>query len=325
LSEFKHGYAAVIGTGGDLPVTLKDAQAVASMLCDPNRCAYPSSQVQLLLGKTANRDVILETLDKLVTQTQTDADATVIVYFSGHGIEIPDYFLVPYGFSLTNLESTAISGHEFTEKLNKIQARKFVLVLDCCHAGAMANTKGDVYIKSPVPPGLTNMLSQGSGRVMIASSRKDEKSWTGNPYSVFTTALLQGLAGYGASEYDGYARILDVTLWLGRMVPNRTNDKQHPIIKVSNLENNFIIAYYGGGEKDIKELDWTSSGYNTPPPNPETRHWRRLLDEYQHNLRIIEEGMARFVEFSAVPLQYRKEKQNLEAKIAELERKLRMR
>ena len=84
-------------------------------------------------------------------------------------------------------------------------------------------------------------------------------SWTGRPYSVFTAALLEGLAGYGAFEQDGYARVLDLTLWTGRKVPERTSDKQHPIVKVSNLADNFAVAWYTGGAKTPQPLEWMAA------------------------------------------------------------------
>ncbi len=42
---FTPGYAVVIGVGADLPVTVEDAAAVADLLRDPSRCAYPAEQV----------------------------------------------------------------------------------------------------------------------------------------------------------------------------------------------------------------------------------------------------------------------------------------
>ena len=107
-------------------------------------------------------------------------------------------------------------------------------------AGGQAEAKGAV--KSPLPAAAIDELRSGSGRVVLASSRRDEVSWTGNPYSVFTAALLEGLAGYGAFEQDGYARVLDLALWAGRKVRERTVDRQHPIIKVSNLADDSALA-----------------------------------------------------------------------------------
>ena len=229
MSEpFTHGHALVIGMGADLPITVQDAQTVADLLRYPTYCAYPPAQVQLLTEAGARRDAILQAFDHLAAQAQSDPDATAIVYFSGHDVETPDYYFLPNGYNVADLPGTAVSGAEFTAKLRAIQARKLLILLDCCHAGGIGEAKDPglaALPKSPAPPGLFDALKAGSGRVIIASSRKDEKSYTDAPYSIFTDELLKALAGYGAFEKDGYARVLDTAMWLGRKVPARTGDK----------------------------------------------------------------------------------------------------
>jgi len=48
--------------------------------------------------------------------------------------------------------------------------------------------------------------------------------------------------------------VLDLALWAGRKVPERTADRQHPIIKVSNLADNFALAWYAGGTKTPPDI-----------------------------------------------------------------------
>ena len=95
---FSPGHAVAIGVGADLPVTLDDAAGVARSLHDSNRCAYPSDQVRLLTGEDAYRDAVLSALDWLAVAAVPDA--TALFYFSGHGVETPDYYLMPYGYDL---------------------------------------------------------------------------------------------------------------------------------------------------------------------------------------------------------------------------------
>jgi len=327
MSEaFSHGYAAVVGVGADLPVTVQDATAVADLLRDPTRCAYPSGQVRLLTNEQARCEPVLVALDWLAGRAQADPDATAVVYFSGHGLETPGHYLLPFGYDLARLDDTAISGATFTEKLRAVEARKLLVLLDCCHAGGIGEAKGvkAPFAKSPLPPSTLDALGQGSGRVIIASSRRDEVSLVGKPYSAFTAALLEALAGYGAFEQDGYARVLDTALWVGRKVPHRTNERQHPIVKVSNLEDNFALAYYAAGEKQPRRLGWAASVPTVTPGLDATQAatWQRMMANYRENLLLIEERMSEYVEFTGVPLQLIKDKRQTEAKIAELEQKL---
>jgi uncharacterized caspase-like protein len=317
MSEvFAHGYAGVFGVGADLPITANDAQGVANILRDPTRCAYPADQVQLLIGEDAHRDEVLAALDWLAIRTQDDRDATVIVFFSGHGIELGNYYLLPFGWDLDDLPNTAIASGECNERLRRIQSRKLVVILDCCHAGGMAEAKGLPLVKSPVPLRLFDALRSGSGRVVIASSRKDEVSYAGHPYSVFTGALLEALAGYGAFENDGYARVLDAALWVGCRVPERTDEQQHPIIKVSTLEDNFALAYYAGGANEPRPLRWTATVL------AQRKAWKRALRDCRDKLLLIEERMSEYVEFAATPLPLIREKWRTEKLISELEERL---
>jgi hypothetical protein len=325
---FVQGYAVVVGVGADLPVTVDDATSVADQLRDPSRCAYPADQVRLLTGEHAHREAVLSALDWLASAA--GSDATVLVYFSGHGLETPDYYLMPHGYDLADLPGTAVPGAVFTERLRAIKARKLLVLLDCCHAGGQAEAKGLPGVKSPLPPSVAAELERGSGRVVIASSRKDEQSWAlrGQPYSVFTAALLEGLAGYGAFERDGYARVLDLAMYVGRMVPDRTGGEQHPILKVANLADNFALAYYAAGDKQPKALDWTPASVPTVSAGLEAEQiatWRRMLANRCEALMLMEERMSEFVEYHEIPLQLVRSKRRTEEQIADLERKLGLR
>jgi hypothetical protein len=325
---FTQGHAVVVGVGADLAVTVEDATAVADLLRDPGRCAYPPDQVQLLTGAQATAANILAALDTLARATRaTSPESTALVYFSGHGLETPAYYLMPHGYDLSDLPGTAIPGAVFSERLRAIEAKKLLVLLDCCHAGGQAEAKGLPGVKSPLPPSIKDELERGSGRVVLASSRKDEQSWTGKPYSVFTAALLEGLAGYGAFERDSYARVLDVAMYVGRMVPERTKDKQHPIVKVSNLEDNFALAYYAAGEKEPKSLDWASAvpATSTGLEGAQAASWRRMLANRRRALMLIEERMHEYIVYQEIPLQLIDNKRRTEEQISDLERKLGLR
>ena len=321
-AEFAQGYALVIGVGRDLPTTVDDAKAVTGVLTDPTRCAYPPEQVRLLTGPQATQVHIVDSLRWIVAQA--DTEDTVIIYFSGHGLEDPLSGLVPYDVDLTNLSGSIIHSAEFNSYLRQIRAHKLLIILDCCHAGGQAEAKALATPQFTLPSPVLDELSRSSGRVVLASSRKDEKSWTARPYSIFTTAFLEGLAGYGAGEQDGFARVLDIALWVGRKVPERSKERQHPLIKVHNLQDNFAVAWYAAGETSPKSLPWTEAPIMPvwAAGNVQQQSWQRQLANYRENLLLIEERMSEYVEFTAIPLQLERSRRTVEAKIQELEAKL---
>lgn len=259
---FAHGYALLIGVGADLAVTVQDATALHNLLINPLCAGYPPSQVALLTETDAHREQILAAFDRLTRQVENDPDATVIIYFSGHGGKFhlpgqsPEYCLVPYGYDPGRRHETALSDQEFTARIEAIKARKLVVFLDCCHAGGVPALKDAnvTFEKSPVPPHLLNTLQAGSGRIVVASSRENEYSYTGTPYSVFTACLIEALGGKAAIKKDGLARILDILTYLFDQVPQRTSEKQHPFVnKILNLDDNFSLCYYAGGDKGSPE------------------------------------------------------------------------
>jgi Caspase domain len=270
MSQFTHGHALIIGMGADLPNTVQDAAGLAQILQDAERCAYPPEQVTLLAGEQATRLAILSALDAL--SHLSDPQATVVVYFSGHGYRVSAslgefYYLMPFGYDTERLFDTAIRGDEFTSRLRLIPAQKLLVLLDCCHAGGLAKPEpaGMKLAKSPLPPEAASLLAEGRGRVLIASSQQDEVSFAGRPYSAFTLALIEALCGVGAAVQDGFVRVTDLAMHAREVVPGRTGSRQHPILNFEQADN-FPLAYYAAGGVQAKGLPFTEPPAIEPEP-----------------------------------------------------------
>ena len=236
------------------PTVLKDARDIHSLLVDPQHCAYPPQNVQLLLDAQATQMAIRQALADLAGQG--NPDATVLIYLSSHGgrIESGPYageYLLPVDATYTSAQSlaeTAISGAEFTAALRSIPACKLVVIFDCCHAGGIGQPKEAIApeLKS-LPESYYDTLKSGRGRVILASSRSTESSWIlpGASNSLFTQHLLAGLRG-GAPGPGGVIRIFDLFHYLQpRVTADQPN--QHPIFK-AEVEDNFPVALYLGGK-----------------------------------------------------------------------------
>jgi len=290
VATFKQGHALVVGVGADLPNTVDDAVGLAELLKDPARGAYPPAQVHLLTGEKATREAILGALDSLAA---TGPQATIVVYFSGHGYHATSptgesYYLMPHGYDLERLYQTAISGAELTARLRALSAQKLLVLLDCCHAGGVGESKapGLALAKSALPPEVHSLLAEGQGRVLIASSQEDELSYAGRPYSAFTLALIEALCGTGVARHDGYVRVADLALHAREVVPGRTHGRQHPILHFEHADN-FVLAYYAGGEPAPKGLPFAG----TPEIEPEPGAWMGAVTTAQtiagdHNVQL---------------------------------------
>ncbi|WZO96070.1 caspase family protein [Isosphaeraceae bacterium EP7] len=273
------GHAVIIGVGDDLPVTIGDAKAVANLLMDSRRCGYPAGQVRVLVGGAVSatdrptRENILAALDDLAERCCRDEESIAIVYYSGHGgkrADVGQYYLLPEGFDPDDFARTAITDAEFCEKIRRIPAKGVLVLLDCCHAGGISSvgqaskgsTRDSSFVDGPFLPDYSE-LGGMNGRAFISSCGRDQKSWFGKHYSVFTEALLEALAGYGCRQRDGRAYFLDVLHWISQSVPKRARGDQIPILDTSQLTINFPLAFYAGGELLPKGLDWAG-----PVPQP---------------------------------------------------------
>jgi hypothetical protein len=252
-------HALLIGVGADLPNTVQDATGLADLLKDASRCAFDTANVITLTDQAADRVGILAELHQLASRATEDA--TVVVYFSGHGyIAKSDfgesYWLMPHDYQVNNLRKTAISGKEFVDKLASIKAARLLLLLDCCHAQGIGEAKvpGVRFIKSPLPPEVEGAFKQGKGRIVIASSQAGEMSFTGTPYSLFTRAIIEALSGaHITGEGDGFVRAIDLGMYASRKVAAWSKDRQHPTADFAQADN-FVVSYYGAGAKSPRPI-----------------------------------------------------------------------
>ena len=272
MPNFTQGYALVVGIANytavrPLPETvLKDARDVAALLKQPERAGYLPDHVKLILDKDASKQAILDGLQWLASCA--GADATAVVYYSGHGGRKEDgsdagNYLIPVDTRLDALKATAISSDELTSALRAIHSGRLIVLLDACHSGGTGDAKDigplaleaapqALVLKGGIDQAIYDQLSQGAGRAIFASSRTSEVSYVlpNATNSLFTQTLLEALSGKARQRGDGLLRLFDVVEYVWEEVPKRYA-QQHPIFKAQDLDANFPIALFLGGQKSI--------------------------------------------------------------------------
>jgi hypothetical protein len=250
-AAFSSGYALLVGTGGDLPVTARDAEDLAALLRDPERAGYAEDQVDVLTGPQATREGILAALDRLAQRTLGDPDATAILYYSGHGgrfgpsAGLARYYLLPHGWDESRRDETGVSGEELTARIRAVPAKRLLVLLDCCHAAGLPRPKDGASFAKFAKEGLPELdgLRSGAGQMILTSCRGDEKSYIrhGDANSVFTACLLEALEGR-APSYFGFVWALDVVSYLLREVPGRAPAPQHPVLSWADRTESFTLC-----------------------------------------------------------------------------------
>lgn len=268
---FSHGYALLIGVGESaypkwsLPVTVKDVQVLKSILTDPNLCAYPNDEqyIRILHDAGATRSAMLEGLAWLKTEAAADPEATVIVYYSGHGWldqSTNHYYLIPHDVEPVDIPNSALSALDFTNALRQINSQRLLVIIDSCHAEGMATAKNkqtaiklpQSFIETALPKSLVDDLKQGKGRAVFTSSRGEQRSWIrpDDIMSIYTYHLIQALQGAGNKPGDKVVRLSNMMNHLGFAVPEsaRTLCQAKQIPFFDTACEDFSVALLLGGK-----------------------------------------------------------------------------
>lgn len=271
FDRFEHGYALLIGVGAttyyprwSLPVTVKDVQAIHKILIDPDLCAYPDDEqhVRVLQDDSATGGAILENLAWLSLQAAHDPEATVIVYYSGHGwldTSTGRYYLIPGDIDPIDFIGSALSAEDFTVALHSIAARRLLVFVDSCHAEGMATSKGSPdfrlprgFEKSAIPENLVVKLAQRRGRAVFSSSSGDQSSWVrpDATMSIYTYHLIEALKGAGNKPGDTVVSVSNIMNYLGRTVEQsaRTLCHSRQIPFFDTAAEDFPVALLLGGK-----------------------------------------------------------------------------
>ncbi|MEG4497702.1 caspase family protein [Microcoleus sp. F10-C6] len=332
---FTHGYALLIGVGttadprDSLPVTVKDAQALKDVLTDANFCAYPNTRdrVRLLKNEGATRSAILEGLDWLKGCADADPDATIVIYYSGHGTDLASnaYYLLQHDFNRQAIPQTALSAETLTEKLRKIEAKRLWVIIDSCHAEGMATAKNDLpadFLPTALPKGVIDALKQGEGRAVFTSSRGPQPSYVrpDGILSVYTYHLIEALKGMANQPGDRLVKISNVMTHLGKTVSesarNFWDEEQTPFFDAATED--FPVAMLRGG----KGLPSQTQSPELPRVMTHQEVMTPALAMAKRSLAILEEQAAGYGKLQ-IPGHLQIDLEEKRRQVAELEAKLR--
>lgn len=279
--SFPSGHALLIAVAAypkvpPLPaVVINDAREMSAVLTSRAHCGYDPKNVSLLLDSQATLDAIRRELDALAGRAKPDE--TVMIFFSGHGARIgnssnPESALIPVDCDPADISATVLSEVEFSSALARIKAERLVVLIDACHSGAAGSLKGTGDIPDfGFNEKSLDRLAQGTGRVLIASSRASETSLVleGASNSLFTEHLVGALRGGARTHGDGLIRVFEVFNHVAEKVRGAAPGRQHPIFKASDLEDNFPVALDRGGIKGVS---------TEPGISKDAEIWRQLED-----------------------------------------------
>ncbi|MGR0480449.1 MAG: caspase, EACC1-associated type [Candidatus Electronema sp. V4] len=136
----------------------------------------------------------------------------VLVYFSGHGRQLPNSGKLCFATADTRLKTlgtTSIPAETIKFLFAEYCAvKKKALILDCCHSGAV----GKDFAKGGVD-GQLQLMAEGRGTFILTASTSVQSAFEkeGDQHSLFTKHLLAGIrSGEADSNEDGWVDMTEL-------------------------------------------------------------------------------------------------------------------
>ncbi|GAA3004688.1 caspase family protein [Actinokineospora diospyrosa] len=228
----------------ELRAPRQDADQLAAVLDDPEIGGFAVRTLHNVSAADTNEAIEDFFADRA-------PDDLLLLYFSGHGVKDAsgDLYFATTGTKLNRLGATAVAGDFVQRLMNRTRARRVVLLLDCCYAGAFGR---GMVARAGTSVALDEQF-QGRGRAVLTASSAMEYAFEGQELtdtaaggpSVFTSALVEGLrTGDADRDQDGMVGLDELYEYVYDRVraatPNQTPGKW-----VFDLQGDLFIARRG--------------------------------------------------------------------------------
>lgn len=200
----------------DLSLCERDARALYDLLTTQGVAAVAPENATLLVGKDATTTNVRRALLAL---RDVPVDATVFVYFSGHGAKAGnEAFWVTQDAELDALPATGFPDRDVRAFIKEIPAQRVVVMIDACYAAA--TVKGGQKSILDFDDVLNRFTGKGVAYLMAAGSGEEAIEAADLEHSVFTHYLLEGLRGRADADgnADGVVALPELTNYIDHHV-----------------------------------------------------------------------------------------------------------
>jgi uncharacterized caspase-like protein len=197
---------------------------------------YPEENVVLLMNEHATYSDLSKYFERWLPNN-TEKDARVFIYFSGHGAPDPKTggaYLVPYDGDPTFIAETGYSLKRMYEALGKLPAKEIIVALDSCFSGA----GGRSVMAKGARPLVMNIsespIFSSNNITVFAASAAEQISSTYNEkgHGLFTYFLLKGIKNENVVKQDGSLKVDELYGYLKprveRIARKQYNNDQTP-------------------------------------------------------------------------------------------------
>ena len=214
----------------DLAYAVSDARAVADLLVES--FGFAQQDVRLILDEEATSDNLREALEEWACDpARIGSEDLLVVFFAGHGVTRDmagrgsrGYFVPVDGTMDADAKpswSSLVAMNDLRDVSELIPAKHALFVLDCCFGG-LAISREAPRVAAGLSTRARQVITAGNARQAVQDSG-------GGQHSVFTGALLKGLAGGADLDDDGVISFGELYNHVGREVERKTEGRQTPL------------------------------------------------------------------------------------------------
>ncbi|GAB6096128.1 hypothetical protein JCM14469_23810 [Desulfatiferula olefinivorans] len=222
----------------NLNYAVPDARAVADFFKEHGDELFKTVEVSGLYDETATRETLVSRMNDLSLTQPQDA---VVIYLAGHGENIGDaWYFLPHELIYPEREDwikdKALSSGDLADALRTITARKVLVLIDACKAGAALTAFRGFEDRKALA-----QLSRAAGVHVVAASTRDQLAAevTDLGHGVFTHTLLEGLSGRAAGP-DSPVTVRKLMAYIEETLPEMTlryrQEAQFPVVDSRGMD-----------------------------------------------------------------------------------------
>lgn len=197
-----------------------DAKELKKILLDPSRGNFGKKNITLFTNEPHHEilDSIYRYLDKAMSND------IVLIYYSGHGWlgKNLGLHLCTSNTNLDSLPTTSLPMSQIKQWMDQSLSIKIVCILDCCYSGNVSKEFKGGSIGAEL-----QRYTEGKGKYIITASDRYQlaKEIKGEPHSVFTKYMLEGLKGAADLINKGMVTQEDIYTYAYEQVSQKHNQK----------------------------------------------------------------------------------------------------
>ncbi|MBU0460923.1 MAG: caspase family protein [Nanoarchaeota archaeon] len=187
----------------NLNYCISDAEGILRTFRKTGHSLYKDIHVDSLYNSAATQSSIYSMLDTIIEKARPED--VFVFFYSGHGVQNGNsfYFVTSNTTNMHDqlmLQDRSVSDDTLNEKLQKIRARKQLVMLDACHSGHAVG----VISKGSTQEEALYKMNRSSGVYILAAALHDQfaNEYEELGHGIFTYTILQGLSDNFGADSD---------------------------------------------------------------------------------------------------------------------------